>query len=65
MLVLSRRVGEEIHIGDNIRVRVVAVNGNQVRLAFVAPRGVPIQREELLTPDPDPRPDAVIEASLS
>jgi carbon storage regulator len=48
MLVLSRKVGEEIIINDNIRVTVVAVRGNQVRLGFTAPREVPIQREELL-----------------
>jgi len=48
MLVLSRKVGEEIIISDNIRVTVVAVRGNQVRLGFTAPREVSIQREELL-----------------
>lgn len=48
MLVLSRKVGEEIIIGDNIRVRVLSIQGNQVRLGFVAPRSVAIQREELL-----------------
>ena len=34
MLVLSRKVGEEIVIGDNVRVRVVSVQGSQVRLGF-------------------------------
>ena len=48
MLVLSRKVGEEIVIGDNIRVRVVSVQGNQIRLGFDAPREVSIQRAELL-----------------
>jgi carbon storage regulator len=47
MLVLSRRVGEEIVIGDNIRVTVVAIRGNQVRLGFTAPPDVSIQRDEL------------------
>lgn len=48
MLVLSRKVGEEIVIGDNIRVTVVAINGNQVRLGFQAPEQVSIFREEVL-----------------
>jgi carbon storage regulator len=47
MLVLSRKLGEEIVIGDNIRLTVVAILGNQVRLGFTAPRDVFIQREEL------------------
>lgn len=48
MLVLSRKVGEEIVIGDNIRVRVLSILGNQIRLGFVAPREVSITREELV-----------------
>ncbi len=48
MLVLSRKVGEEVVIGDNVRVTVVAVHGNQVRLGFQAPECVTIFREELL-----------------
>jgi carbon storage regulator len=48
MLVLSRRVGEEILIGDNIRVMVVVVRGHTVRLGIEAPTSVPITRLELL-----------------
>lgn len=59
MLVLSRKIGEEIVIGDNIRVRVLSIQGNQVRLGFVAPRSVTIHRQELLS---DPSPDAVVES---
>lgn len=47
MLVLSRKVGEEIIIGDNIRVTVVAVRPNVVRLGFTAPGNVPIFRSEI------------------
>jgi carbon storage regulator len=72
MLVLSRKVGEEIVIGSNIRVRVLSVQGNQIRLGFVAPRDVEIQREELLAPGREkhprpprretfPAPDAIVE----
>ena len=47
MLVLSRKLGEQIVIGDNICVTVVAVRGSQVRLGFAAPEEVSIRREEL------------------
>ena len=47
MLVLSRKVGEEIVIAGSIRVKVLAVRGNQIRLGFTAPPEVEIQREEL------------------
>jgi carbon storage regulator len=49
MLVLSRRLGEEIVIAGDIRVTVVAVDGNQVRLGIAAPTSVPVARLELLT----------------
>jgi carbon storage regulator CsrA len=48
MLVLTRRVGEEIVIGDNIRVTVVMVRGQSIRLGISAPTSVPIARLELL-----------------
>jgi carbon storage regulator len=47
MLVLSRKIGEEIVIGDNIRLAVLAIRGKQVRLGFAAPASVPIRREEV------------------
>jgi carbon storage regulator len=47
MLVLSRKQGEEVVIGNNIRLTVVAIRGNEVRLGVTAPRNVSIQREEL------------------
>jgi carbon storage regulator len=47
MLVLSRKLGEEIVIGGNIRLRVVAIRGNQVRLGVTAPADVSVWREEL------------------
>jgi carbon storage regulator len=48
MLVLTRRVGEEIVIGENIRVAVVLVRGHTVRLGISAPTSVRIARLELL-----------------
>ena len=47
MLVLSRKNGEKVHIGDNVQVTVVAIQGNRVKLAFTAPQHVQIQRTEL------------------
>lgn len=47
MLVLSRKSGEQIMIGPNVAVRVVGIQGNCVRLGIVAPRHVPIHREEV------------------
>jgi carbon storage regulator len=48
MLVLTRRIGEEIVIADNIRVTVVAVNGQRVRVGITAPPSVAVARPELL-----------------
>ena len=47
MLVLSRRVGEEVVIGDDIQVVVVAVHGDRVRLGVSAPREVVVDRQEV------------------
>lgn len=47
MLVLSRVVGELISIGDDISVRIVAVNGNTVRFGVEAPQSVNVHRSEV------------------
>lgn len=47
MLVLTRRLGESITIGDNVRVVIVDIDGNQVKLGIEAPREIDIYREEL------------------
>jgi len=47
MLVLSRKLGEEILIGDGVRLIVYHISRNRVRLGIVAPDGVPIYRDEL------------------
>jgi carbon storage regulator len=61
MLVLSRKLGEEIIIGGDIRVRIVSIHCNQVRLGFVAPLEVDIKRQELLQANRLPRPNAIVE----
>ena len=47
MLILTRRVGETVVIGDNVTVTVLGVKGNQVRLGVNAPREVAVHREEI------------------
>jgi carbon storage regulator len=47
MLILSRRPGESLAIGDEITITVVGVSGNQIRLGIVAPRDVRVLREEI------------------
>ena len=48
MLVLSRKTGQRISIGDSIEITVVEVCDHQVRLGIDAPRSVPVYRKELL-----------------
>ncbi|MGB6451065.1 MAG: carbon storage regulator CsrA [Steroidobacteraceae bacterium] len=47
MLILTRRSGETVHIGDDVVVTVLAVKGNQVRIGINAPRSVAVDREEI------------------
>ena len=47
MLILTRRIGETVMIGDEVTVTVLRVKGNQVRLGVNAPKSVSVQREEI------------------
>ena len=47
MLVLTRKLGESITIGDHIKVTVISVRGNQVKLGIDAPAEVPVHRAEI------------------
>ena len=47
MLVLTRRTGESIRIGDDISIRVLEIQRGQVRVAIDAPRRIPVHREEV------------------
>ena len=47
MLILTRRVGETVMIGEDITVTVLGVKGNQVRIGVNAPRNVAVHREEI------------------
>jgi carbon storage regulator len=48
MLILTRRVGESLIIGDDVTITVLGVKGNQVRIGVNAPRDVAVHREEIL-----------------
>ena len=58
MLVLTRKIGESILIGEGIEVRVVGVNGKKVRLGMTAPSDVPILRDEIIQKRESPAADS-------
>src|SRR3954468_11035368 len=60
MLVLSRKLGEKIVIGDNIVVTVVKIDRNQIRIGIEAPHEVPVYREEIA-----PRPVKPVEEEVA
>ena len=47
MLILTRRVGESLMIGDNVDITVLGIRGNQVRIGINAPKDVSAHREEI------------------
>ena len=61
MLILTRKVGESLMVGEEITVTVLGVKGNQVRIGIDAPRDVAVHREEIFnriqdgdeTPEPE------------
>ena len=60
MLVLSRKLDETLMIGDDVKITVLGIQGNQVRLGIDAPKDISIMREEVTQRagyDPDNKPD--------
>ncbi|HEY5774680.1 MAG TPA: carbon storage regulator CsrA [Xanthomonadales bacterium] len=47
MLILTRRTGEKLVIGENVTVTVLGIKGNQIRIGIEAPRDVSVNREEI------------------
>lgn len=47
MLILTRKSGESIRIGDNIKLKIIEIRGNQVRLGIDAPHDLAVHREEI------------------
>jgi len=60
MLVLSRKADQSIHIGDEIRITVVRIRGNRVKLGIEAPGEVSVLRGELVAPLLEEPADAVL-----
>ena len=47
MLILTRRVGETLKVGDDVSVTVLGVRGSQIRIGITAPKGISVYREEI------------------
>ncbi len=59
MLILTRRVGETLMVGDDVTITVLGVKGNQVRIGVNAPKDVAVHREEIyqrIKKEQDPEP---------
>jgi carbon storage regulator len=54
MLVLSRKLGQSFNVGNGIRITVVKIEGNSVRIGIEAPADVPIRRQEIAFESPEP-----------
>ena len=62
MLILTRRVGESLMIGDDVTVTVLGVKGNQVRVGIDAPREVVVHRQEIYERIRAGQPPPVVQA---
>jgi len=63
MLILTRRIGEKLTIGDDTEIAILDIKGNQVCIGITAPQDVLILREELLANDNEEGADALEYAS--
>ena len=58
MLLLKRKIGQSIHIGDRIVLKICSVEGGYVVVGVTAPKNVPVMRDELLTRTTPTHPEA-------
>jgi carbon storage regulator len=65
MLILTRRVGETVVIGNDVTVTVLGVKGNQIRLGVNAPREVAVHREEIYERIKGEKPDPEIKKTAN
>jgi carbon storage regulator len=65
MLVLSRKIGEKILIGDDITITVVQLRGNRVRIGVEAPSSAAIKRQEIVQKESSPLQTAPAEQALA
>jgi len=49
MLILSRRPGESVHVGDDIKITILSVKGQQIKIGLDVPEQMPVYREEIYT----------------
>ena len=47
MLILSRRPGESVHVGDDIKITILSIKGQQIKLGLGVPEHMPVYREEI------------------
>jgi len=64
MLILTRRADESLMIGDDIKITVLGIKGNQVRIGIDAPKDVPVHREEIYQRIKDEEMRVVIDPAL-
>lgn len=60
MLVLTRSIGEEITIGDDVRIKILGIRGRRVQIGFIAPDSTLIRRAEVLLPELSEAQDIVL-----